>query len=408
MDHSKQIMYNTIGNVVTLFFQWLIIMLIPKITNFSEAGVFTVAISICSILNHIATFSMKEHHIADQHFKYSDSDYSVVRAITIALSFILIIPISFLFHYSFTQIAVIVGYMVYRNLLHFAYIYSAALQISNRLEYVGKWTAVEGVLSFVSFISIYTNTHNLPIAVLSMALIGGGVFFISQRKEYYSFVPKHIRNSPPNKENIKKLLLIGIPLLASILAPTAITALPKLILQQLNGETIAGIFGTLSTPTIIIPTLAISIFAPFITDFSMLARRNDLTTLRLKYLKMCTFLIGFGIICFILSLLSQNIIFDLLYGGEIAPYSYLFAYLVLGITVYSIGTIGTTVLITKNQGKAAAISSMISLLIAIQITIPAIQKYDILGATISLMLAYLIFGVLISICVCILPISKNQ
>ena len=31
--HSKEITFNTIGNVVTLFFQWLIIMLIPKITD---------------------------------------------------------------------------------------------------------------------------------------------------------------------------------------------------------------------------------------------------------------------------------------------------------------------------------------------------------------------------------------
>ncbi len=408
MDHSKQVLYNTTGNIVTLFFQWLIIMLIPKITNFSEAGIFTVAISICSILNHVATFSMKEHHIADQHVCYSDKDYAAVRLFTIALSFALIIPISLGFHYDLTQIAVITGYMIYRNFLHYAYIYSASLQISNHLEYVGKWTAIEGIFSFVSFLTIYSNIHNLPLAVFTMALVGGGVFFISQWKGYKRLVPIQIRTCPISKKNVKRLLLIGVPLLCSIIAPTTITALPKLILQQLDGESIAGIFGTLSTPTIIIPTLAISVFAPFITDFSTLARNNCLESIRQKYIKMCIILMGFGILCCLAAVLVQNQIFCTLYGDEIAPYTYLFAYLILGITAYSIGTIGTTVLITKKQGKEAAVASILSLIIAAVISIPIIQKYDILGATASLMIAYVLFGLLISICVYFVPISKND
>lgn len=407
MEHSKQIAYNTIGNIVTLFFQWLIIMLIPKITNFTEAGIFTIAISICSILNHFSTFSLKEHHIADQHTYFTDSDYSIVRGITIIISFILIIPISLLFHYDIIQISVIVGYMIYRNFLHFAYIYSASLQISNHLEYVGKCTALEGILSFISFMCIYPTTHSLPLAVFGMAIIGGGIFLISQLIGYKKFVPLEIRKKNLNPKKVRQLLIIGLPLLCSILAPTIITAMPKLILQQIDGETIAGIFGTLSTPTIIIPTLAISIFAPFITDFSDLARNNNIKKLRQNYLKICAGLLSLGILCVLASLCIQNYIFDLLYGAEIAPYSYLFAYLVLGITVYSIGTVGTTVLITKNQGIAAAISSGIALLFSVISSYTLISNSGIQGATLSLVLAYIVFGILISLCVYILPISNK-
>ena len=97
MSYSKQITYNTFGTVVTLFCQWLIIMFIPKITDFAEAGIFAVAISVCSILNHIATFSLKEFQISDQNTRYTDADYKSVRLITIALSFIGIIPFIFVF-----------------------------------------------------------------------------------------------------------------------------------------------------------------------------------------------------------------------------------------------------------------------------------------------------------------------
>ena len=73
-NSSNQILYNTIGSSVTLFFQWLIIMLIPRMTDFSDAGVFAVAISICSILNYVATLFMNQYQVSDQYEKFSEND----------------------------------------------------------------------------------------------------------------------------------------------------------------------------------------------------------------------------------------------------------------------------------------------------------------------------------------------
>ena len=183
-DHSKEITFNTIGNVVTLFFQWLIIMLIPKITDFAEAGVFSVAISVCTIMNHFATFSLREFQISDQNSRFRDDDYRVVRLVTIAISFIGIVPFSLIFGYGTEQTLIIFAYMLYRNLIHYAYVYSAPLQIAGHLDYVGKCMAVEGVFSFVSFMAVYIASEDLLLAVFLMAAIGGGYFLASQAAGY--------------------------------------------------------------------------------------------------------------------------------------------------------------------------------------------------------------------------------
>ena len=407
MNYSKQITYNTFGTVVTLFCQWLIIMFIPKITDFAEAGIFAVAISVCSILNHIATFSLKEFQISDQNTRYTDADYKSVRLITIALSFIGIIPFIFVFGYGVEETLVIVAYLIYRNLLHYAYLYSASLQIAERLDYVGIWTAAEGFVSFFSFMATYILTGNLFLSTLIMAIMGGGLFLISQ----YSGYVKNIKRESTEKfswKHTRSLLLIGVPLLLSILFPTFTTALPKLILQAQCSDAIAGIFSTLSTPTIIVPTLAISAFAPFIVMFAKTARSGDLYTLRSKYLKIVFILLGFGALCALASIFLQGPVFEKLSGEEVKEYSKYFVYLVIGITFYSIGTVGTTVLITKDQGRLGAISSFISFAIGTLTCMLLIPEMEIAGATYALIISYGAYGAMISACVCIAPLKTRR
>ncbi len=407
MGYSKQITYNTIGTVVTLFCQWLIIMIIPKITDFAEAGVFAVAISVCSILNHVATFSLKEFQISDQNTRFTDTDYRSVRLITIVLSFAGIVPFAVLFDYGLKEITVILAYLVYRNLLHYAYLYSASLQIAERLDYVGIWTAVEGIVSFASFVMLYMATGDLFLSTLVMAALGGGVFLISQYKGYKRIVKKKSSEKYDGKRT-GILFVTGIPLFLSILFPTFTTALPKLMLQDYCGDAVAGIFSTLSTPTIIVPTLAISVFAPFIAMFARTARSGDIRDLRRKYLKIVLAIVGFGTVCVLGSVLLQDLVFEKIYGEEMRGYSRYFAYLMAGITLYTVGTIGTTILITKDQGKLGAISALLAFIVGIVFCTALIPEMEIAGATYALIISYGTFGALISACVYLAPLKYGK
>ena len=404
-SYSHQAVYNTIGTTVTLFSQWLIMMLIPSINNFSEAGIFAISISVCSILNHVATFSLKEYQISDQNSKFSDSEYAYTRLITIAISFVGILPISILFGYDLEEVSAIIAYMIYRNLLHFAYVYSASLQVAGRLDYVGKCMTAEGIVSFITFIFTYVGTDNLVLSIFVMAVFGGGLFCLTQSLGYKNIVKKQIQITCIDKKKIKRLLKIGFPLFLAIISPTITTALPKLFLQAIENNEIAGIFSTLSTPTIIIPTLVISVFSPLIVYFSDMIKRGDVAKFKRKYLQINLAIILFGVLCVGLSILVQGWVFNLLYGDEISEYVNLFAILVLGITFYSVGTCGSVVLIIKNQGRISAIASLISLIVGLVLCIMLIPGGSIEGATCALVCAYATYGGLVAIFSYFYPIT---
>lgn len=405
LSQSRHVLYNTIGTVVTLFCQWLIMMLIPRMTDFSEAGIFTVAISICSIVSIFSTFSLHQYQIADQYVNYDENTYRVARILTILFSFVICIAIISFMDYSVKQNILILVYMTYRNILHFAYLYTADLQINNRLDYAGKCMIIEGIVSLASFIGVYNLTNDLILSTVAMTLLGGGSFLLLTAIGYKKYTLEKISVKKTEWCMIKSLMKMGIPLLLSGVAPIVITALPKLILQIYEGDEIIGIFGTLSAPTVIVPTVITSIFVPFIIFFSNIARSGNLSLLRSNYIKSVGMILGFGVLCIVISTLGAEYAFTMLYGDQIRPYVHYFNILIMGITFYSVGMIGITVLMTKEQGRAAAIISLFVLFISVPIFISLISEYGISGASYGLVLVYGIFGFLISLGVLHLPLT---
>jgi len=405
MSVSKQVTYNTVGSIVTLFCQWMIMMIIPKITEFSQAGIFAVALSICSVLNIVATFQLNQHQISDQYVNHTENDYRAARLTTITLSFVLCLIVVLFFGYTMEQNLVIVFYMVYRNLLHYAFLHTATLQIRERLDYVGKSMIAEGIVSFISFTATYYFTNDLVLSVAVMAILGGGLFLLLSARGYRKTVGAGYPWHRSDRKEVSSLIRIGIPLLLSVAAPIVITALPRIILQATDGDEITGIFGTLAAPTIIVPTLIMGLFAPFIVYFSNVSRSGDMPLLRRKYAMTAAVILVLGVAGYVVSRIAAVPVFEMIYGDVIAPYAGYFSVLIVGITLYSIGMWGITVLITKEQGKAAAIASAISLAIAVVIFAYSIPGHGISGAVYGLMAAYAVFGALISLCVLLLPLD---
>ena len=401
----KQITYNTAGNIVSLFFQWMILMIVPRMTDFSEAGIFTVAISICSVLSIFATFSLNQYQISDQYRNYAENDYRATRLWTIALSFALCLAVVLLFDYTLKQNLVILLYLIYRNLLNYAYLHTATLQMRERLDYVGKCLMLEGGVSFVSFIIPYHLTGDLVLSVAIMAVLGGLTFLLTVAHGYRKTVGRRYPWHGSDRSATFSLIKVGVPLLLSVVAPIVITALPRIMLQATDGDAIVGVFGTLAAPTIVVPTLILGIFTPFIVYFSNVSRKGDISLLKKQYSKTIALTLLFGAVCFLLSRLIAGPVFEWFYGPDIAPYVRYFDILIVGIIFYSIGIWGITVLITKEQGMAAAAASLVALVISFVIFSILIPVYGISGATYGLMTSYGIFGLFVSLCVLFLPLD---
>lgn len=408
MKKTKEITYNTIGDFASLFFQWLIILLIPKVHSFNDAGIFTIAISITSILYIISSMSMWNHQVSDHYQHFTPKDYAGLRIITTIFGYVLLIPISILFEYSLNQILAIIAYLSYRNVMNFANIYAASLQIESKLDYVGKCTFCEGVVSFSSFLLAYYITDNLVVSIAVMAIFGGGTYFYCLLYGFRKYVPGEVRRKPLIKSHIKILMIIGCQVMFASLVPTIINALPKLFLQNMYGNTLTGIYGTISAPIIVIPTLITALFAPFVVYFSNLAKTGNFRKFQRSFTKCIGAVLLFGLLVYLVALLLQRPIFQIIYGHEIDEYIQYFALLIIAIVFYSIGTISSTALITKNQWNYSVIAGAISFIFSVIISYFLTVHSGFNGATYALVYSYLIYAICYTLAACLIPLTKNN
>ena len=402
---NRQMAWYTVGQIVTLFFQWLILMAIPVICDFSDAGIFSIAISMSSIFYTIASCYLHQVQLADQYKKYTEDEFFATRLITIAISTILLAGTLMVIKYPAVHNNTIVAYFIYKNVLNVAYIFAATLEINNRFDYVGKITCVEGIVSFISFITVYYVTSDIALATLMMAIVGGAVYLLGilYGRRKFKTTLKIVFN-----DNVKKLFFIGILTLITAISPIIINAMPKLVLEEFYSDEIVGIFSTLSAPTMLIPTIITSMFAPLIGLFSNVARKGDMVGIRQRSIKVIVVILLFGITLSILSFFIIKPILNFIYGELLAEYSDYFSILILAITFYSIGMIDTNILITKNQEHISSIISILIIAISTTVFVLLIKDNGLAGAVFGLLISYIIFAVLTALCVMYIPIKGNK
>ena len=406
MGRSRQATYNMLGYTVSLFSQWLILMVIPLMSDFDDAGVFSIAVSICSILNLVATLSLHNYQVADRYERYSENAYRMCRLTAMSVSFLCIPVIVFMLDYDLEQGLVILFYMLYRNLIHAGWVYIATLQMKDKLDYSGKCMIVEGTISFASFAVLYVATQNLIVSTATMALIGGGTFLILILVGYRKYVGDTIK--PLFEwEGVGALVKLGIPVMLSTLAPIVITAIPKILLQSDYGDAATGIFSTIASPAIVIPTLVESAFIPFIPSFSDAWKRNPSDFRRRSFILLLVIL-GFGVLCYITAVLLADPVFRWIYGEELADYTKYFSTLIIGITVYTVGVCSTTLLVIRGKSKYAVAMAFMALAVSLLVSPVMISDSGIEGATYSVVIAYAVFGLSLFICNHLTSYSKGS
>lgn len=379
---------NTVGNIATLFCQWLIVMLLPRMGGFDETGVFSLAISISSIFNIIATFNMRSYQVADGYVLETEGGYLSSRLLTVGISFLACFCYLGTAGYSYVQSLAIVAYLLYKNLLSLADVYVGTLQIKNRLDLAGLGALGEGIISAAVFFVTYCETKNLLFSVTLMALSGGLfyiVFTISCRRVITgcSFEPPQ-----PLKSSIA-ILKKCFPLFLAAAFPTILNALPKIILQNHGGDETVGIFSSLSAPTIVIMTVATGLFAPLITSFSALSKSGDYRKFKSRFSYLLVVLLISGVACLGVSILCGSWFFGWLYGEEILVHIEVFYNLVCAIVFCATATYSATALVTLDKLPFVAAASFFGLVVGSVACFLFIPTLIMMGAAWGLIAAYL-------------------
>lgn len=361
---QSSVFWNTVGSAFYLGCQWLLTVLVVRLSGVDAAGMLSLAMSVCNIWYCLAVYGMRNFQVSDTRQQYTNGSYIYSRILTCGAALAGCLIYTLIMPYDFTSTLCILLYFVYKCSEAFFDVYAGIFQKEWRLDYAGKSMILRGVLSLGSFCLLLKLTDNLCLTIGVMALLCLASILIYDIPTARKLTEIKLDTHFPK---VKALLIECFPLVIYTLLSSAIGSIPRLFLERIAGTYDLGIYSSVATPTLIIQMGATYIFNPFVTLFAERYHERDKKGFLSALWKCILAVFAIAVIGIIGGKLLGFWGLNLLYGSEVAAHTDLLIPLILCTILTAFAWLLCGVLTAIHQfqglvvGNAAAVAASIIL-----------------------------------------------
>lgn len=342
---QQNMLFNTVGSLIYYVCQWLISVIIVRVSGFGDAGLLSLAMSATAAPAIVGLFNVRSYQVSDMDGQYTDREYMRSRVYTNVLSVVACLLVVLYYGYSLDKAIIIMSFMGFKVVEGMADVYYGIDQKNERMDYAGISLTIRGIGSVVIFFAAFIIVGNvslimmsdtqpisdtmfvtvrLLISIVAMSLFSLGVVLFYDRRKVKRYVEETPIDKAVMRKQVKSLLITCFPLAVVAFLNNMSLTIPKLYLEQFFGEKVMGIYSSVASPTIVIQLAATTLFAPLIPPLTVEFNNGNKKNF-LSGLKKFALLIGaITIAALIGSKLLAHWGLVLLFGTDIEPYVYLF------------------------------------------------------------------------------------
>lgn len=318
---AKNITWNTIGSLFYLVCQWLLSVLVVRISgSFEDAGILSLAMSIATFFSVITLFNVRNYQVSDSKELYSDSDYVYHRLLTCGVSLVLCGVFVLINSYDLLTSLSIVAYMLVKLVEGVADVLHGIAQKQWRLDIAGKSFIIRGILLVASFLVTMLLSQNLALSIFAMAITTLLSLF------FYDFITvKKISSFKLRTDfaRVISLTKVCLPMVAYGACVNAIVPLARYILEIKHGAEVLGYFATVSTVAVLVQAFVTFVFTPLIGVFEEAYSRGDKKAILKLLLKLTVMLIAITGLAIVAVAIAGEFAMVLVFGEKIRSYVYL-------------------------------------------------------------------------------------
>lgn len=320
--------WNAVGNVIYLICQWLVVVFVTQMGGFFDAGVLSIAMSVSATFQTIALFGIRNFQVSDIRGEYTDTHYVGFRVVTCALALVLCMAFALATRYWGIQLLAIFLFMIFRLAENFSDVLHGIAQKNGRLDIAGKSFAFKGIGTLIAFYFTFQVSCNLCLSLFFMALfsIAQTIFFdvlVIRRFSDFSLFAKPSEYLP--------MAIKTLPLCAYLFFHSAISTIPKIILERLSGEEILGAYSSVFAPALLISAAAMYLYQPFAGTFAAAHRDGNRKAFLLLLFKIVSALAILSGVMLIAAHFLGAFALTLIFGDEILEYTYMLTPILFGI-----------------------------------------------------------------------------
>ncbi|MDE6021159.1 MAG: oligosaccharide flippase family protein [Ruminococcus sp.] len=391
----KNTFYNTIGSFVYLFSQWLMSILVVRLSgSYEEAGVLGIALAVSNILYAISTFSVRYYQVADINDKFSNDEYFTFRIITCSTSLIILPIYLIIMRYSLYISLSIMCYMLIKIAESIVDVVHGVFQKAWRLDIACKSFIIRGVANLAVFSISEWLFKNLIISLFLSAIVSlffSLLFDVRLCKSMFGF------DIDFKNPKLFKLFCCSLPMFLHGFLNILINNTSRIIAQKVCGEELLGFYSSVAAPTIVVQLLVFNVFSPCITKMSEQYQNRDNTIFR-------TIAAIQGIIIFFLiaavigfAVLGETFL-KIVFGEEILEYKNLLIPAVLGAVSIATTVFVSSIFTATGHNIIMVILEGITFVVNLILSVVLINKFSLQGINYALILSCVLY-VIVGYCV---------
>ena len=351
----------------------LILMVLNRTNGIEDAGVFSIAFAVASLMLYIGLYGLRRFQASDINEKFSFQEYNGVRFLTCAAMVLASLGYccyGMMFNSYSTNKAVIVFLVCLLKLVQaYTDVIHGNMQQKGRLDVATKCSALRYVLEVLSIAVCLVITKDLLMSLIVSVIVSFVVTFFTSincgRKYCETFAPSF------RKDAVTKLMIDGFPLFLSLFLNMYISNAPKYAIDAYLTEEIQGIYNLIFMPAFMVMLLSNFIFNPIIKSYAELwlsGSKEKLKELKHKMIMQMFFVGGLTVLGLAIAATIGIPVLSLVFHAELAPYKPELCIVMIGGGALGFATYFSTVItIIREQnsmifcyGVAAAAAYMLS------------------------------------------------
>lgn len=388
MDYRKQAAINSVGSVVLMFGQWLISVLLVRMSGYEDAGIFSLAMTVSNVFSFFANYGLRNYQVADVNGRYTQGQYLLLRFFTGTVSVLACGGYLLLAGgYSPVERGAILLYLLYSDVNVLSDTLLGSLQLHDRLYVNGYSNILRGSLCFLLFVGSYLAFHDLLIALLAMV---AATLVLTLVYDWRQFC-RCERLAPWGRADWKavgRLLRTCFALMLSSILPVVTTAVPRLSIQKINGTEQLGYFSSIFTPTVLITTLAPAIIIALVPQMARAWADRDRKGVVRAAAKSYGMVFALIVLAELAALVAGRPVMKLIFGPEILQYYPLLYWAILATGLNGWTYCGNSALVAIGFNRGVAVAAAVVLAIILGLSDRLVLAFGITGAAYVLAIAY--------------------
>ena len=386
---KKNILWNSIGTFVMFFCQWLMMVLVVRLSGYADSGILSLSISCGNVFLIIAAFGVKTYQVSDVKGKYQAGQYYAAKIFSIILTLVIAGIFVLVSSYEGVEKTAIILYALYIMVYSYSDAIYGELQKKWRLDIAGISMCIRHIAALILFCLLIWLTREIRFAILIMLIVSLVVLFVydlpqTKKRGHISIIPDFAEK--------KGLLLLKecFPYAIYTFLHTLVLTVPKLAVRGYFDKDTLGIYSAVMAPVTVLQVAATFVINPLSTllAFHLQDKKiRELTKIMLKCaLMLAAFLVGGILISIFLGKWGLKI----LYGESITSYSYLLVPMVIVCVLTALTILLGNLSIVLRDRLGANLSGGIGLAAVIISSVFLVKSMGMQGANLSLIIGLLV------------------